>query len=268
MNDNLISIKTYKESLLQSGYSSNTIRTYCNAVKSYYAKFDELNQMNLISFREILLKQSPSTANVKIIAINKYLSSIHSSFIPLKCIKNPCSTYVENVITNDEYSALIDHLKRNGRPLYYCVRLMSSTGMRISEVLKVSYVDIKRGFMDVSSKGNKIRRVYFTNTLQQEYYDGYKESTPVLFPNKSGKKISPSGIRFQLKKYGSEIGIQESHLHPHAFRHLFAINFIQNGGDLTMLSDILGHESIETTRIYLKKSSEEQHKIINELVTW
>ena len=63
-------------------------------------------------------------------------------------------------------------------------------------------------------------------------------------------------------------GIPESHLHPHAFRHRFALNFISVHKDISMLSDLLGHESIETTRIYLKKTADEQKNLIDLIVNW
>ena len=89
-----------------------------------------------------------------------------------------------------------------------------------------------------------------------------------LFLNRFGDRITAAGIRGQLKKFAARYGMNVSLVFPHSFRHRFAKSFIEHGGDIAMLSDLLGHESIETTRIYLRRSSSEQARMVNEIVDW
>ena len=80
--------------------------------------------------------------------------------------------------------------------------------------------------------------------------------------------ISPPGIRAQFKVFAARYGLDPEVVYPHSFRHRFAKNFIEKCGDISLLSDLLGHESIETTRIYLRRSSSEQYRIVNKVVDW
>ena len=76
------------------------------------------------------------------------------------------------------------------------------------------------------------------------------------------------GIRFQLKVFAARYDIDPDVMYPHSFRHRFAKNFLEKINDISLLADLMGHESIETTRIYLTRSSEEQQKLIDRVVKW
>ena len=89
-----------------------------------------------------------------------------------------------------------------------------------------------------------------------------------LFVNKYGKKMTARGIAGQLKHYAIRYGLDPAVIYPHSFRHRFAKSFLERYNDLSMLADLMGHESIETTRIYLRKTSTEQQAIINQVVDW
>ena len=89
-----------------------------------------------------------------------------------------------------------------------------------------------------------------------------------LFLNRFGDPLTASGIRIQLKAFAQRYGLSEDVMYPHSFRHRFAKNFIEKCGDIALLSDLLGHDSIETTRIYLRRSSTEQAAIVNRIVKW
>ena len=80
--------------------------------------------------------------------------------------------------------------------------------------------------------------------------------------------ITARGIRSQLKVLAKRYKIPSEQVYPHSFRHRFAKNFIEVCPDIALLSDLLGHDSIETTRIYLRRSSREQYRIVNQVVNW
>ncbi len=92
--------------------------------------------------------------------------------------------------------------------------------------------------------------------------------TGFIFINRQGKPITPRGISSQLKVLARQYKITPDTVYPHSFRHRFAKNFLMKFNDISLLADLMGHESIETTRIYLTRSSDEQRELIDKIVTW
>lgn len=93
-------------------------------------------------------------------------------------------------------------------------------------------------------------------------------TTGFIFLNRYGEKITPRGIAGQLKVIADKYGIDKKVVYPHSFRHRFAKNFLSRFNDISLLADLMGHESIETTRIYLRRTSTEQQKIVNDIIDW
>lgn len=151
---------------------------------------------------------------------------------------------------------------------------MCCTGARVSEVIRFKREHVEKGWMDLYSKGGKLRRVYIPTRLANETIK-WMDSPDVniaygyLFRNAKGVQISPRGISKQLKAYAEECKcIPLDTIYPHSFRHRFALNFLEKNPNIILLADILGHANIETTRIYLRQSSAEQKAIIDKTVTW
>lgn len=92
--------------------------------------------------------------------------------------------------------------------------------------------------------------------------------TGFVFLNRSGHQITREGICKGLRKYAVLYGIPPEVVYPHSFRHRFAKNFLEKYKDIALLADLMGHESIETTRIYLRMTAGEQYSIVNKVVTW
>ena len=125
--------------------------------------------------------------------------------------------------------------------------------------------------MDLYSKGGKMRRIYFPAALCEEAEIWLKRRDIVsgyIFTGRNGQVITARGIRSQLKVLAKRYKIPSEQVYPHSFRHRFAKNFIEVCPDIALLSDLLGHDSIETTRIYLRRSSREQYRIVNQVVNW
>lgn len=270
---NEIKIFYFKKYLRENGCSENTIRSYSSTAYSFLAKYDTVTSDNLINYRNYLLNSGKSsTVNQRINAINQYIKYENNGIANAHLIKVRRSIYIDNVISNEEYQLFKEQLlKEKKYKLYFLIRFMASTGMRISEVLQLTTDDIRIGHCNIRSKGNKERRVYIPSALSYEammWMTEYHVNSGYVFINRFGERMSSSGARYLIKHYGMKYGIPESHLHPHAFRHRFALNFIGVHKDISMLSDLLGHESIETTRIYLKKTADEQKDLINLIVNW
>lgn len=149
--------------------------------------------------------------------------------------------------------------------------MLGTTGMRIGELTNLRIENIQNTIVDIYAKGGKYRRVYIPSKLSKELRNWFISEgrySGFVFLNRYGNKLSGKGISIQLKTYAREYGINPSVVHPHAFRHFFAKSFLLKYPDLPLLADLLGHENLSTTRLYLRKSSQEQQNLIDKTVTW
>lgn len=257
--------------------SNNTIKQYQYSIKSYKKEIgDILNKQDLRQYKEILLtKRKPKTVNVRIAGIIKFIKFYEDykedkryEEIIIKNIKMQNTTYLNNVITIQEFKKMYEYAKdSNKEKYYYIIKFMGYTGARISEVVKCDVKSVKQGYMEIISKGNKFRRIYIPENLQKEMLGWIKMSNieGYVFKNKYGQVITPRGISQELKKIASILNIDNKKVHPHSFRHLFAIEFLRNNKDITLLADLLGHSNLDTTKIYLRRTEEEQKNIINKI---
>ena len=101
-----------------------------------------------------------------------------------------------------------------------------------------------------------------------KWMDAVQRNSGFLFLNKYGELITARGIAVQLKHFAMRYGLDPAVIYPHSFRHRFAKSFLERYNDIAMLADLMGHSSIETTRIYLRKTSTEQQNIINQVIDW
>ena len=148
---------------------------------------------------------------------------------------------------------------------------MAATGVRVSELIQIKAEHVQIGYMDLYSKGGKLRRIYIPKLLQKEalaWLEGRNQTSGFLFLNKQGRRITTRGVAGQLKVMALRYGIDPAVAYPHSFRHRFAKSFLERFNDLALLADLMGHESIETTRIYLRRTSTEQQAIVDRVVDW
>ena len=154
---------------------------------------------------------------------------------------------------------------------YFVIRFLAATGARVSELIQIKVEHIKLGHLDLYSKGGKLRRIYIPNSLQEEALSWLAENhreSGFIFLNKYGNRITTRGISGQLKKYAIKYGVNPTVVYPHSFRHRFAKSFLERCNDIAFLADLMGHESTETTRIYLRKTATEQREIVDKIVDW
>ena len=253
--------------------AANTIQAYLYAVRQYLSLYRVINHESLMFYKCYLMEHyKPQTVNLRIRAMNCLVESLHLSYDKMTMVRVQHKSFLENVISQADYEYLKNCFLKNGNHLYYfIIRIMATTGMRISELLQLQAEDVERGYIHIYSKDNKIRVVYIPKLVRQDclkWLHHIGRTWGDVFINRYGSRITQSGVRAQLKKYSIRYGLDPAVVHPHSFRHLFARNFIEKCGDIAMLSDILGHESIETTRIYLHRSTTEQKSIVNQIINW
>lgn len=265
-------MKTFAQYLQEKDYAENTISSYTFAVNQLISKAQPLTNQSLLAHKEWLVSSfAPKTANNRIGAINAYLDFIAFDGIRLKGVRIQQKPFLDNVINNEQYGRMRDGLKRDGDWFwYFVVRFLGCTGARISELRQFRVCHVNAGYMDIISKGQKLRRIWIPQSLQREcaVWKAGAVSSDLLFPSKGNKAITSRGISLGLKRIALRYGIDQDVVYPHSFRHLFAKNFIARNPDIALLADLMGHESIETTRIYLRRTANEQRAAVDKAIDW
>ncbi len=263
----------FRHHLNAKNLAENTIQVYTYAVRQFFSLYPDVSYTNLKSYKFFLMEHyKPQTVNQRIRAMNSYIDFCQLSPGRIPMVKIQQKTYLDNVISEADYEYLKSCLLRDEKYLYYfLIRFMAATGARVSEVVQFRAEDIFAGYKDIYSKGNKVRRIYIPKALQNDaarWLHANRRFHGEIFLNRYGNPLTPGGIRSQLKSVASCYGMSPEVVHPHSFRHRFAKSFIEKCGDISLLSDLLGHKNLETTRIYLRRSSREQYEIVNRVVNW
>ena len=263
----------FEKHLQRENLSQNTISAYLLSVRMYEQLSGEYTKQNLLAFKGYLMETyNPKTVNLRIQAINKYLEFIKKEKLRLTPVKIQQKNFLENVISDADYKFLKNRLKKDGNmEWYFVVRYLAATGARVSELIQIKVEHVLNGFFDLYSKGGKLRRLYIPKKLKTETEAWLQEkgiTSGYLFLNRFGERITVRGIAQQLKNYAVKYGLNPKVVYPHSFRHRFAKNFLEKYNDISLLADLMGHESIETTRIYLRKTASEQQEIVDKVVTW
>lgn len=260
----------FQKWLRERELSENTVRTYSYAVKEFLGKYGGLTRQNLIAYKSYLIgNREAATACNRCIAINQYCVFCGKPELRLKTVKVLKTMSVENVISKEQYKTLLCALKEDGRDKwYYMILFLGKTGARVSELIRFRKADLEKGYCEIWTKG-KIRKIRFPQSLVAES-EGYFRTVAgeYLFPNRYGGQPTARGIRTAIKQMAERYGIDRGVMHPHSFRHLFAVEFLKRNKNIAFLADLMGHESVDTTAIYLRMSEQEQTEQLNQGVDW
>lgn len=264
---------TFESFLRQSNLSEKTIEVYLWTVHYFEEHYDGISSENLLAYKGYLIEHfKPKTVNLRIQAMNRYLDYLGREKMKIKAVKVQQKNFLENVISNADYKFLKKSLKKDGNmEWYFVVWYLAATGARVSELIKIKVEHVESGYFDLYSKGGKLRRLYIPKKLRNEtleWLENEKRTSGYLFLNRFGERITVRGISQQLKNYAEKYGLDKKVVYPHSFRHRYAKNFLEKYNDIALLADLMGHESIETTRIYLRKTASEQQAIVDKIVTW
>lgn len=263
----------FERHLRDSDLSENTIASYLFAVQQFNKQYHGITLKNLRPYKIWLIEHyKPQTVNLRLRALNCYLESIGKERWKQSFVRVQQKAFLENVISEADYEYFKSCLKQdNDLFWYFVIRFLATTGARVSELIQIKAEHIKLGHLDLYSKGGKLRRIYIPKSLQEEalsWLATKQQESGFIFLNKYGQRITTRGIAGQLKKLALRYGIDSAVVYPHSFRHRFAKNFLERCNDIAFLADLMGHENIETTRIYLRKTSSEQRMIVDEVVDW
>lgn len=264
----------YRTYLVEKDFSANTIDSYLFAIRQLHERLGtKLTNETLLAHKDWLASHyTAKTVNLRITAINSYLDFNEHQGIRLKSLRIQQKPFLDNVISQGDYILLRDSLLRDGELFWhYVVRFLTCTGARISELRAFTVESVRVGHLDLISKGQKLRRIYIPSRLQhdaQGWVNESKRSDGYLFANRSDKPMTARGISMGLKRCAARYGIDQDVVYPHSFRHRFAKNFIERNPDISLLADLMGHESLETTRIYLRRTASEQRAAVDAVINW
>jgi len=270
-------LRYYDYLYLEKGLSKNSVDAYKSDIMLFlnYLESQNIDPLNpgyrsIIEYLSFCRKTGISSRTAA-----RYLSAIRSFYNfmikegiididPLAKVESPKITmYLPEYLTIEEVELLLSSVDDNspaGIRDKAILELMYSSGLRISEVvnLDINHVDMEEKFLLILGKGSKERVVPFGEKayiLLERYVNEArpillkKKLTSALFLNYRGERLSRKGIWKMIKAYARKTGIKKN-IKPHTLRHSFATHMIQNGADLRMVQELLGHSDISTTQIY------------------
>lgn len=279
LNDEVVSLKrdlrSFDKWMQRCNLSDATIKSYTRTMEYYFKKYNALSKHNLLAYKDYLINReyAPKTINSRINALNKYCDFCNRKSLKLSLVKVQNKPFLDNIISEEDYKYFVRKLKEDeDYGTYFLVKFMACTGARVSELIKFKVEHVYTGYMDIYAKGGKFRRVYIPTRLRNEaikWFEATGREEGLIFKNKNGETIGTTGVSYKIKQAAKRYKrLDLKSIYPHSFRHYFAIHFLRKHYDLLLLADVLGHNSLETTKIYTRMSSAEQASIINEVVDW
>lgn len=266
-------IKNFENYLIQEEKSDNTVEKYIRDVILFMVWLNccEVGKTVVLEYKkELISKYSPASVNSHLSSLNSFFSFCewHDCKIKNVKIQKQIFSRTEKELTKAEYEKLLKAAKsRKNQKLYYLMQTICSTGIRVSEVKHITAEAVKTGQATINCKG-KIRIVILPKQLckmLKEYMrlQGIKSGS--VFVTRTGRPLDRFAIWKSLKVLCDSAGVSRDKVFPHNFRHLFARTYYSLEKDIVRLADILGHSSVNTTRIYTMETGEIHRKQIQRL---
>lgn len=268
-------IESYRRWLIGMERSRGTISQYLRDIQSLYLflpEGQELDREQVQLWKASLAEKglAPSTINAALTAVNGFFRFMHWEELTVRLLRRQKQLFRDNEreLTRKEYMRLVQTAARQGKNrLSLIMQSICATGIRISELRFLTVEALHTGRAMVDCKG-KNRVVLIPNELKRMLMRYVKEKgilSGSIFVTKKGRPVDRSNVWHEMKKLCQQAGVNARKVFPHNLRHLFAVTFYRQQKDLAKLADILGHSSIETTRIYAMESGAEHQRMINAL---
>ena len=271
INDKII--KQYERVLQQQEKASETIDKYIAEIKTFvlWNKKENITKEEIIQYKKELInkKLNPSTINSKLSALNglfKYLEHPEYCVKFLKIQRKVFQTE-EKELTKREYEKLVETAyKQNKEQLALILQTIGATGIRVSELKYITKEAVLNGRACIHLKG-KERVILIPKTLKKKLITFIKNNhiENEVFITKNKTPLDRKQIWRQMKQLCKEAKVDERKVFPHNLRHLFAVTFYKLNKDIAKLADVLGHSSINTTRIYLISTGKEHLSFLEKL---
>lgn len=253
--------------------SPATLEKYLREVRQFAAFLGgrEVTRELAAAWREELsARQSPATVNGKLTALDRLLAFLGWEDCRVKHLRVQRQLFRDSAreLSREEYARLVETARRLGRGrLSLLMETICATGIRVSEVRYITVEAARSGQADIALKG-KVRTILLPGKLCRKllkYARQQKTASGEIFLTKSGKPLSRRQIWAEMKRLCLRAGVAPTKVFPHNLRHLFARTFYQATRDVAKLADVLGHSSIETTRIYLISTGAQHRRDLDRL---
>lgn len=267
-------ISAYAQYLRAEERSRETVEKYLRDIRSFalWLNGAEVQKERVAEWKEHLLSEryAPSTVNGKLAALNGLFRFLGWDDCRARFLKVQRRMFrdAQKELTRAEYEQLIEAAKSMGKErLLLMMETICSTGIRVSELQYITVEAVRQGKAEISLKG-KIRTIILPARLCRKLHKYAKKQKIVsggVFLTRNGKCLSRRQIWLEMKRLCKYAGVEPSKVFPHNLRHLFATAFYRACKDIVRLADVLGHSSIETTRIYLLTSGTEHQRQLDRL---
>ena len=268
-----VTLAAFARQLGEEERSPATLEKYLREVRQFAAFLGgrEVTRELAAAWREELsARQSPATVTGKLTALDRLLAFLGWEDCRVKHLRVQRQLFRDSAreLSREEYARLVETARRLGRGrLSLLMETICATGIRVSEVRYITAEAVREGRTEIALKG-KIRTILLPGKLcrkLEKYARQKKITSGELFLTRSGRPMSRKQIWAEMKGVCRAAGVAPSKVFPHNLRHLFARCFYRVSRDVAKLADVLGHSSIETTRIYLISTGAEHARTLDQL---
>ena len=266
-------IKNFRRYLIEEGKATATVEKYIRDVNAFAEWLGEniLDKEAVLTYKENLTKNyAPASVNSILASLNSFFAFNEWYHLRVKNLKIQRQIFVnkDKELTKAEYERLLTAAKSKGNEqLYFLMQTICATGIRVSELRYITVESLKAQKAQINLKG-KMRVIIIPKELCKmllQYSKEHKITNGSVFVSKNGKALDRSNIWKMMKALCESAGVSREKVFPHNLRHLFARTFYSLQKDIVRLADILGHSSVNTTRIYTMETGETHRRQIQKL---
>lgn len=266
-------VEKFREYLIDEEKSLATVGKYVHDVTVFmnWLSGTEVTKTAALLYKQELIENyAPASVNAAISSLNSFFVFNEWHGLKIKAIKIQRQIFSskDKELTKAEYERLLAAAKsKKNQRLYYLIQTICSSGIRVSELKHITVEAVKAGQAVIRCKG-KTRIVILTKQLCVMLKDYIKQNnikSGSVFVTKTGKPLDRSNIWSDMKKLCESAGVSKDKVFPHNLRHLFARTYYSLQKDIVRLADILGHSSVNTTRIYTVESGDIHRKQLQKL---
>ena len=260
-----MAIRKFAIFLYEEEHAEATIKKYVSDVKVFMDFINgngKINKEILLQYKEWLIqKYAINSVNSMLASLNQYFEFLGVPNLKVKRIKVQKQPFLQEKkeLTEAECKRLIQAARKEGKEqLALCIETIACTGIRISEIKYFTVEKIKSGKIEIYNKG-KYRRIFLPQMLRKKlllYCRKNRINKGWIFVTKYGKLKDRSNIWREMKQLKEKAGVRASKIFPHNLRHFFARIYYKETKDITGLADLLGHSSVNITRIYTATTEE------------
>jgi len=266
-------LRNFRDYMIEEEKSNHTVEKEYRDVRKFFlfAQGQTVTKQLVLGYKEELQKQyKPRSVNSMVASLNSFFTYMKWYDLKVKGMKLQRETFYpeKKELTRAEYEKLCEMCEKNGHQRTGLIlQTIAGTGIRVSELRYITVQTCKNGAATVTNKGKsrvilipkQLRKILLRYAAEQKIYKG------PIFISKSGVPIDRVTVWRLLKNICLETGVRQEKVFPHNIRHLFARTFYSVSHDISKLADVLGHSSIDTTRLYIMTTEKEHRNILDKM---